>query len=62
MAEVKTAPAPKPQYMLVSESVLIIKQTAAVHNKIDEFLRSLDLADSALGQKMGQGLGGGGFF
>lgn len=62
IADEKPAPAPKPQYMLVSESVLIIKQTAAVHNKIDEFLRSLDLADSALGQKLGQGLGGGGFF
>lgn len=48
--------------MLVSESVLIIKQSAAVHNKIDEFLRSLNLADSALGQKLGQDLGGGGFF
>jgi hypothetical protein len=66
-ADEKPAPALKPQYMLVSESVLIIKQTAAVHNKIDEFLRSLDLADSALGQKLGRGgpgggLGGGGLF
>ena len=51
---------PKPEYMLVSESVLIIKQTAVIHNKIDEFLRSLDLADSALGQKFGRGSSGGG--
>lgn len=59
----ETKPAPPPEVILVAESVLIIEQTRAVHQKIDQFLRSLDLADSALGQKLGQGgMGGGGFF
>jgi hypothetical protein len=65
--EEKPAPKPPPEVILVSESVLIIEQTPAVHKKIDEFLLSLDLARSALGQKQGGGGfggggGGGGFF
>ncbi|NQV26846.1 MAG: hypothetical protein HQ518_21050 [Rhodopirellula sp.] len=61
----KPGPTPPPEVMLVSESVLIIKQTAAVHNEIDSFMQSLNLGMEAFGQKSmphGGGLGGGGFF
>lgn len=61
----KPGSAPPPDVMLVPESVLIIKQTAAVHNEIDSFMQSLNLGDAAFGQKTvpyGRGLGGGGFF
>jgi hypothetical protein len=65
-SEVEAASTPPPEVMLVSESVLIINQTAVVHKQIDQFLRSLNLPESALGQKSGQmgggGMGGGGFF
>ena len=64
-ADEKPAPTPRPEVILVSESVLIIEHTLAVHKKIDQFLLSLGLADSARGRKQGQGdggLGGGGFF
>jgi hypothetical protein len=64
-AEEKPAPTPPPETVVVSESVLIINQTAAVHNRIDDFLRSLGLDQSALGQKTAKlsgGMSGGGFF
>lgn len=62
--ESESAPAPRPEIMLVSESVLIIDQTNEMHKKIDEFLLSLGLGNSALGQKYDgrSGLSGGGFF
>lgn len=59
------APTPPPETIVVSESVLIINQTAAVHNRIDDFLRSLGLDHSALGRKttkLSGGMSGGGFF
>ncbi|MFT4560021.1 MAG: hypothetical protein ACI92S_005418 [Planctomycetaceae bacterium] len=69
-AEEKPAPTPPPETIVVSESVLIINQTAAVHNRIDDFLRSLGLDQSALGRKTAKlsggmtsgGMSGGGFF
>ncbi|MGZ0172281.1 MAG: hypothetical protein ACKVHE_22295 [Planctomycetales bacterium] len=64
-SEEKPATKNAPEVMLVSESVLVIKQTIAVHKQIDDFLGSLGLDYSALGQKTGQGGfggGGGGFF
>jgi hypothetical protein len=63
--EEKPGPTPPPEVMLFSESVLIIKQTAAVHNEIDSFMQSLNLGAEAFGQKAapnGGGLSGGGFF
>jgi hypothetical protein len=63
--EKKPTATPTPETLVVSESVLIIKQTATVHNRIDDFLRSLCLDHSALGRKTGKlrsGMGGGGFF
>ena len=57
-------PAP-PETIVVSESVLIINQTAAIHNRIDDFLRSLGLDQSALGRKttrLSGGMSGGGLF
>lgn len=57
-------PAP-PETIVVSESVLIINQTAAIHNRIDDFLRSLGLDPSALGRKttkLSGGMSGGGVF
>lgn len=66
----KPAPTPPPETIVVSESVLIINQTAAIHNQINSFLHSLGLGDSARGRKPGQngggtlcgGQDGGGFF
>lgn len=61
--QVKPAPAPRPDVMLVSESVLIIRQTVGVHNEIDRFMQSLNLGGESFGQKaMPHGGGGGGFF
>lgn len=64
-ADEKPAPPAPPETIVVSESVLIINQTAAIHNRIDDFLRSLGLDQSALGRKttkLSGGMSGGGFF
>jgi hypothetical protein len=61
----KLASTPSPETIVVLESVLIINQTATVHNRIDDFLRSLGLDQSALGRKTAKlsgGMGGGGLF
>ena len=61
----KPAPTPPPETIVVSESVLIINQTATVHNRIDDFIRSLGLDQSALGRKTAKlsgGMSGGGLF
>lgn len=64
-ADEKPVPPAPPETIVVSESVLIINQTAAIHNRIDDFLRSLGLDQSALGRKttkLSGGMSGGGFF
>jgi hypothetical protein len=53
----KSTTTPPPEVILVSESVLVIKQTAAVHNEINNFIRSLNLGVASLGRKAA--LGGG---
>ena len=63
-AKADEKPAP-PETIVVSESVLIINQTAAIHNRIDNFLRSLSLDQSARGRKttrLSGGMSGGGLF
>ena len=47
----KPVPTSPAETVVVSESVLIINQTAIVHNRIDDFLHSLGLDHSALGRK-----------
>jgi hypothetical protein len=64
-SEEKPKPTLPTEVMLVSESVLIINQTVAVHKEIDRFMRSLNLGNTDIGRKaapQGGGLSGGGHF